>query len=382
MTYTHGSNVEAGRITKAARDDSMMYVHGGNVALASRLYGLGQEAFLDFSANVNPFGPSEAALDAITANFGRICRYPEPTCSELRDTLGRYLNIGPHRIIAGNGANELIHLVVRAMKPGRVLIVAPTFSEYGRAVEIEGGTVQWFPVRREQGFLPDMQELAAQLPEVDMLFICNPNNPSGALFYRDEFLAVADRAGEHGVVVVVDEAFVDFTERPNQVTLRYEAVLRENLLVIGSLTKFFALPGLRLGYAIGSGSLIKRLWDVRDPWSVNCLAQAAAIASIEDDAYIRKTREWISVERPFLFRSLFRIRGIEAYSPSANYVLLDLRGTGFTAERLQKALGPKGILIRDCSNYPFLDEYYARVAVRTREDNTALLATLEDILVG
>jgi len=137
-------------------------------------------------------------------------------------------------------------------------------------------------------------------------------------------------------VVVVDEAFVDFTERPNQVTLRYEAVLRENLLVIGSLTKFFALPGLRLGYAIGSGSLIKRLWDVRDPWSVNCLAQAAAIASIEDDAYIRKTREWISVERPFLFRSLFRIRGIEAYSPSANYVLLDCVAPGLLQNGYKK----------------------------------------------
>jgi threonine-phosphate decarboxylase len=360
----------------------MTYTHGDNVTLASRLYGLDQDAFLDFSANVNPLGPPKAALDAIAASFGRICRYPEPACSELRDALGRYLDIGPDGIIVGNGANELIHLIVRAVKPNRALIAAPTFCEYGRAVEIEGGVVQWFPVRGEQGFLPDMKDLAGQLQEVDMLFICNPNNPSGAVFHRDEFLTVVERASEHGVVVVVDEAFVDFIEKPDKVTLRHEAVVRENLLVLGSLTKFFALPGLRLGYAIGSRSLIKRLWDVRDPWSVNCLAQAAAIASIEDAGYIRKTRQWISAERPFLFRSLSKIRGIKPYLPSANYVLVDLHGTGFTAGRLQEELGPKGILIRDCSNYPFLDEYYARVAVRTREQNTTLIATLEDVLLG
>jgi threonine-phosphate decarboxylase len=360
----------------------MTYTHGDNVTLASRLYGLDQDAFLDFSANVNPLGPPKAALDAIAASFGRICRYPEPACSELRDALGRYLDIGPDGIIVGNGANELIHLIVRAVKPNRALIAAPTFCEYGRAVEIEGGVVQWFPVRGEQGFLPDMKDLAGQLQEVDMLFICNPNNPSGAVFHRDEFLTVVDKARECGVVVVADEAFVDFLEKPDEVTLRHEAVVRENLLVLGSLTKFFALPGLRLGYAIGSKSLIKRVWDVRDPWSVNCLAQAAAIASIGDAAYIRKTRQWISAERPFLFRSLYKIRGIKPYLPSANYVFVDLHGTGFTAARLQEELGPKGILIRDCSNYPFLDGYYARVAVRTRDENMTLLAALEHVSVG
>lgn len=357
----------------------MIYGHGGNVTLASKLYGLDPDAFLDFSANVNPFGPPKLAIDAITANLGRIGRYPDPACTELRSVLSGYLDIGPDNIGVGNGANELIHLVVRALKPATTLVVAPTFSEYARAVDIEGGFVRWFPMSADRGFLPDMHELAEQIPDVDMAFICNPNNPSGSVIYPDEFSNILDEADENGVVVVVDEAFVDFVEEPNQVTLRREAVSRRNLLVLGSLTKFFALPGLRLGYAVGSKSLVRRLWEVRDPWSVNCLAQAAAIASIKDTAYIRKIREWIKVERPFLFESLSEIPGIKVYPPSANYVLVDLRGTGFTAGRLQEQLGPKGVLIRDCGNYPFLDEYYARFAVRTREENMTLLAALEDV---
>lgn len=364
MTYTHA------------------YTHGGNVALASRLYGLKPDAFLDFSANINPFGPSQIALDAVKESFGAISRYPDPQCSQIRNALSRYLDVDAGNILVGNGANELIHLVVKAVKPSTALIVAPTFSEYRRAVEIEGGSARWFPVSAGQNFRPQMNDLAEQVPGADMLFICNPNNPSGCILYRNEFFGVLDSARDNGALVIVDEAFVDFVEKPSKVTLRYEAVSRDNLLVLGSLTKFFALPGLRLGYAVGHKSLIGRLWQIKDPWSVNCLAQAGAIASIKDEAYIRKTREWVEAERRFLSESLSNIRGVEVYPPSANYVFIDLRGTGFTAARLQEHLGPKGILIRDCSNYPFLDEYYARVAVRTRQENITLLAILEDVLVG
>lgn len=360
----------------------MMYGHGGNVALASRLYGLGPDAFLDFSANVNPFGPSELAIKAVVGDLDKISRYPDPACTKVRRALGEYLELEPRNILAGNGANELIHLVVRLLKPKTALIVEPTFSEYARAVKTEGGSIEWFPVHSGRGFLPDIHGITQRLPGMDMLFLCNPNNPSGSVLFRDELIGVLDSAGNMGTTVVIDEAFVDFLQEENKVTLRWEAPVRTNLLVLGSLTKFFALPGLRLGYVVGHESLIQRFCEIRDPWSVNCLAQAAAIASMKDKEYIRKTKEWIWTEMPFMSESLSKIPGVRVYPPSANYILTDLRGTGFTAARLQEQLGPKGILIRDCSNFLFLDEYYARFAIRARDENTTLLATLEDVLVS
>lgn len=358
----------------------MKYAHGGNLVKASHAYNFPPEKFLDFSANVNPFGPSEAALDAILGKLDQIRWYPDPDSGELRGALGRYLEVEPCNIVPGNGANELIHLIVRAFKPTASLVLAPTFSEYGRAVEIEGGSLVWFRMHDFNGFLPDMSFLASQLDGFDLVFICNPNNPSGALIPRKQLLAFLDEAAARGVIVVVDEAFIDFVKYPESATLRREAVSRDNLIILGSLTKFFALPGLRLGYAVCCEELADRVREVKDPWSVNCLAQAAAIGSINDSSYIKKVRAWIEVEREFMFRGLSDIPNLKVYPPSANYVLVDLRASSMTAKTLQDVLGPRGILIRDCGNYRFLDEYYARFAVRTREENTILLENLEAIL--
>ena len=359
---------------------SVKYAHGGNLIKAAKVYGLPPEEFLDFSANVNPFGPPQSALDAVVASLDQIRWYPDPDCTDLRESLGQYLGIEPRNIVPGNGANELIHLAVRTLKPSTSLIIAPTFSEYGRAVEIGGGSVVWFPVHGSDGFLPDMKLLASQLDDVELVFVCNPGNPSGALVPKEQLLVLLDEAEARGVMVVIDEAFVDFVEDPKGATLRWEAVSRENLVVLGSLTKFFALPGLRLGYAVCSDQVAGRIGEVKDPWSVNWLAQRAAIRSVDDSSYIDRIRGWVKTERQFMFQSLSHIKNLKVYLPSANYVLVDLRASSVTAQELQKKLGPRGILIRDCSNYPFLDEYYARFAIRTREENQILLANLEGLM--
>lgn len=359
----------------------MRYVHGGNVMRAAQLYGLDPTLIIDFSANINLLGPPKAAIDAITANLERVSQYPDPDCSELRAALGRYFGLDPAHLILGNGASEVICLVVNAGRPRRAGVLVPTFSEYEHALEAAGSEIARFALSSKNGFLPDADELARQITGIDMLFVCNPNNPSGSVFRPEDFLRILYVAVERGIVVVVDEAFMDFVDDGESITLRREAVSREGLFVIGSLTKFFALPGLRVGYGVGSASFVERLWQLRDPWSVNALAQVAAVASMADSRFIAKTKEWVRSERAFLFNELARLPGLKVYPPSANYILADIRDTGVTAPHLCQVLGRKGILVRDCGDYPFLDAYYVRFAVRTREQNRILLAALEEALL-
>lgn len=348
---------------------------------AARLYGLNPDNFIDFSANINPLGPPRAALDAITTNLERVRRYPDPDCIELRAALGRYLDLDSANLVLGNGASELIGLIVNIVRPQRAGVFAPTFSEYERALESVGSKVTRFVLSSEDQFLPDMDELERWIDGLDMLFICNPNNPSGSVFHREKFRGVLDAAIDRGVFVAVDEAFIDFVDDWKSVTLRNEAVSRDGLFVLGSLTKFFALPGLRAGYGIGSASFIERLWRVKDPWSVNVMAQVASVASLADEDFAAKTMTWVRSERAFLFEELKKLPGLKVYPPAANYILADLRCTGVSAARLCEVLGRKGILVRDCGNCPSLDEYYVRFAVRTREQNRVLTAALEEVLL-
>ncbi len=347
----------------------------------ARLYGLSPDCIIDFSANINPLGPPQAALDAIAANLGKVRRYPDPDCIELRAALGRYLDLDSANLVLGNGASELIGLVVNVVRPRRAGVLAPTFSEYEHALEAFGSDIARFTLSSENGFLPDMDELGRWIDGLDMLFICNPNNPSGSIFRHAEFLSVLEDAIDRDIFVVVDEAFIDFVDDAKSATLRNEAVSRNGLFILGSLTKFFALPGLRAGYGIGSASFIERLWRVKDPWSVNVMAQVASVASLADEDFAAKTMAWVRSERAFLFEELKKLPGLKVYPPAANYILADFRCTGVSAARLCEVLGRKGILVRDCGNYPSLDEYYVRFAVRTREQNRVLTAALEEALL-
>jgi len=356
------------------------YLHGGNVVRASRAYGLEPDSIIDFSANINPLGPPKAALDAITANHRLIARYPDPECVELRSSLARYLDLAPSHLVLGNGASELIHLVVGVMKPRKAGILIPTFSEYQHALDAAGCEAVYIPLFRDAGFLPDTEDLLRRLAGLDMLFVCNPNNPTGSVFRRESFLRILDAAEESGVFIVADEAFIDFVDDASEITLRRETTGRENLLVLGSLTKIFALPGLRVGYGISSPSFAERMWRAKDPWSVNALAQAASVACLGDTKFLAKTAKWLRSERAYLYGGLCKLPGVSPYPPSANYILAGIRDTGLAASDLCDSLGRKGILVRDCGNFPGLDEYHVRFAVKTREQNSVLLATLEDVL--
>ena len=280
-------------------------------------------------------------------------------------------------IILGNGAAEIIFILARLLNLKEALIPAPTFSEYEIATAGCGSRVRYFDLDRKQGFRPDADKLAHSLPGADIVFVCNPNNPTGCLMEAGDVMKIVRAGQKTNTLVVVDEAFLDFLPDKDRYSVVHEVVQNPNLFVLYSLTKFFAVPGLRLGAAIGSREIIERLDRAKDPWNVNTLAQAAGTASLMDKEYIRRTVDFISGEKEFLYQALSRVDGLRPYPPAANYILVDISGTGYTSGELRDILGRQGILIRDCSSYRNLGENYIRVAVRNREDNIKLIKAMQ-----
>ena len=354
-----------------------MHIHGGNVEEIAKRYGLGEEKITDFSANINPLGPPPRVIKALKKNLDSIARYPNPEAVDLRKELSKYLRINPENIIAGNGAIELIHLICRTLKPQKALVVVPTFCEYEFALKSVGCKISFLTLRSDDDFGLNVKGLIAHLKRIDLLFLCNPNNPTGQLISKADMLRIIDAAQEKGIFVVLDEVFMDFVEKAE--TLIYEAVKRKNLFIIRSLTKFFALPGIRIGYGVGNKKLLEKLKIHKEYWSVNALAQLAGIAALKDKEYIQRTKRLIRKERKFLYRRLSKINGLKPYPSATNFILCRLNTNKIDSKNLQEKLIQKNILIRDCSSFRSLNNRYIRIAVRTRKENLCLVDSLLNI---
>lgn len=349
-----------------------MKEHGGNIYRASGETGIPVSEMLDFSASINPLGVPDSVAAVIRENIGLLVHYPDPFADGLSGDLAKYLGVPGRSLVCGNGSTELIYLLVRALRPERVLIPAPTFSEYERACVLNKGTsCIGHELSRQDGFAVDHGRFVAAMAGCDMVFLCNPNNPTGMLLERAAVLDLARAAKAADCLLVVDEAFIDFT--PDQSVAR-DVEGNSNLIVLRSLTKFYALSGLRIGYGIFPDGVIQRIRAHKEPWTINTLAQMAAVTAIRDRAYQQRTTEVISAEKGFLEQG-FQGLGIEFFPSSVNYYLLrNPRGSEITSE-----LRKKGILVRDCSNFIGLDGSYMRVAVRSRNENSRLLKELGEL---
>ena len=381
-----------------------MHIHGGNIEEIARKYGLKKERIMDFSANINPLGPPLRVIRTLKENLDKIARYPDPGAIDLRKELSKYLKVSPENIIAGNGAVELIHLICRTLRPKKALIVVPTFSEYEFALKSIGCKTQFFPLKSRGNFRLDIEELSKSLKNIDLLFLCNPNNPTGQLIGKADLLKIIDVAQKRGVFVIIDEVFMDFVETEKEETLIQEAinpirsscqrqgirpqrgritskgVKRDNLFIIRSLTKFFALPGIRIGYGIGNKRLLKKLKIHQEYWSVNTLAQIAGIAALKDKKYIKRTKRIIPEERKFLYHKLSEIKGLKPYPSVTDFILCRLTTNRVNSAIIRKKLIQKNILIRDCSSFRSLNNRYIRIAVRTRQENLHLVNSLSTII--
>ncbi|AFV10754.1 threonine-phosphate decarboxylase CobD [Thermacetogenium phaeum DSM 12270] len=355
--------------------------HGGDLTLMAGRYGRRPEDFLDFSVNVNPLGPSPGVASLLRDGLKYATVYPEPGCRSLKERYAPFFGVRPEQLIFTNGAVELIYLVFIALRPRTVLIPAPTFREYELAARAWGGRLKMLRLEPVKGFIPGTQSLMRAARGAELVFLCNPNNPTGSLIPPQVLETFLEFCEAEGVFAVVDESFLLFHPRWRELTAGTAAAASRRLLVLQSLTKFFAIPGLRLGCGIAHPETISLLARFHPPWQVNGLAQAAALAALQDEGYAFRSRHLVEEERSRLAAALSALPGIRVYSSEASYLLIELASplsAPFVAERLAQ----RGILVRDCSNFAFLDERFIRVAVKGRRENELLVRELAGLLAG
>ena len=354
--------------------------HGGDWASYEIEYG---KAPLDFSMNVNPLGISEKVKAAIAEAAESAERYPDPECRQLRNAIANAEGVSADRIFCGAGAADVIYRLAKAAKAGeepRLLITAPTFSEYEEAFASEGWRVERWLLKEEEGFAIG-EDLAAAIEAVnreddggsDMLILCEPNNPTGIATDRarlEEILAACEKAG---TTLVIDECFNGFLDDPEAHTMKDYLKDHRNLIILKAFTKLYGMAGVRLGYCLcADPETAKSLAKVGPPWNVSSLAQAAGLAALEDSEHATEGIRIVGEERQWLRDELFRLGYGRVYG-DANYLLFKGRA------RLDEEMRSRGILIRNCDNYHGLGEGWFRVAVRTHSDNEKLIRAMETI---
>ncbi|HZA56900.1 MAG TPA: threonine-phosphate decarboxylase CobD [Candidatus Udaeobacter sp.] len=349
--------------------------HGGDVFAWAQRVGIRAGDIVDFSASINPLGPPSLARKAFRTSYREISRYPDPYGAELKQALASRHEMEPEELLLGNGSTQLIYLLCLALRPRRALIVGPAFSEYANALKLAGARVRVSPAAND-GFKFSTEEfMSAWEKDDDMVFLTTPNSLTGQLIPRAEIEKIARVALMREKFIIVDEAFIDFVE-----TESVKRLVRENpyLIVLRSLTKYYALPGLRLGYLLAQAQRVKHLADYLEPWSVNGPALKVALACLKDMSFQCKTDYWLRRERSFLAKGLRALKGFHPYPSSANFLLVRIEHPNGDAGELRSFLLGKHLLIRVCNSFLGLGARYFRVAVRRRKDNQRLLHALRE----
>lgn len=348
--------------------DYVDFLHGGNIYEVKRKY---KKDVIDFSANINPLPISKVFKNEFTKNYRNIFHYPDPQAKDLIRQIARYWKINEQNILLGNGSTELIYLIICMYRPKKVIIPAPTFSEYERAASSSKSKIQFLNLKEDTFELGRLK-----LDKADIFFISNPNNPTGNLLFKSQKLQNQNCCS----LTVIDEAFMDFSPDEKKYTFIQRAVKDKRIIVLRSFTKFFALPGLRIGYLVAHKDLVKTLKKFQPPWNINAIAQSLARMMLNDKSYIKRTREFIIKERDFLFKELVKIDRLRPCPSVTNFLLIKIEKTGINSKSLTKKLIQKGILVRDCSNFRNLNNKFIRVAVRSHRENAKLIQALKEIL--
>ncbi|MEH1845490.1 MAG: threonine-phosphate decarboxylase CobD [Nostoc sp.] len=370
--------------------------HGGNLAWAAALAGCPPDAILDFSASISPLGPPNSAIATIKSQIGNLKHYPDPNYSELRLALSHFHQLPREWILPGNGSAELLTLIGRELAQlAATILITPAFSDYYRTLRAYNAKVLECPLSLVTGHSSLIVDKEQTEKSVDAsaasrrvrqllalrtlgtldkgLLLNNPHNPTGKLFLRDSILPYL----EQFALVVVDEAFMDFVPPNEEQSLIPVVQEYANLVILRSLTKFYSLPGLRLGYAIAHPDCLAKWQLWRDPWPVNTLAAAAAIAALQDTEFQQQTWAWLPLARNQLFQGLAEIPGLQPQASAANFLLVESQES--TSHLQQQLLKYHQILIRDCLSFKELGDRFFRVAVREESDNQRLLTALKEV---
>ena len=355
-------------------EDHRSKEHGGNIRKLVQAAGRSPDDLLDFSANINPLGPPEWLRPLISSRLASLVHYPDPDCSLLKASIACHYGVAEQEVLVGNGSTEIIHSLPRAFPADRAVIPVPSYSDYSMAAELAGRPVEKIYLKEEDDFQLDLSLLDSTICGESLVFIGQPNNPTGLLADPSGLRSLASK--HPSAIFLIDEAFLDFVEDSDSLIFDRPS----NVIVLRSFTKFYAIPGLRLGFAIGEPDLVRKIRKMMPPWSVNGLAQAVGEKALQDHAYAMRTREFVRQEREFLLQELRSIGGLTVFSGEANFLLARIDRKDVDAPTLSSRMLSSGIAIRLCDNFDGLDRRFFRVAVRSEDENRQLLSCLKRAL--
>ena len=374
----------------------MSKIHGGNIFQFAHEQGIEPYEVVDFSANINPLGPSQRGLDALNSQLRYISHYPDATNDDVLNAIADTYEMDKHQIIVGNGAAELLYAICRLPGYTGAFVPAPGFSEYKEALEASKIPVRdiFYRPREDDNGLPyfevpylALETFAAELKGQDgriIVFLGNPNNPDGTLLDKDHIRTVASMLKDANSLLVIDESFIDFVGndplQDNEHSMRSLVNEFDNIIVVHSFTKFYAVPGLRIGAAFANETLITQLQQYIPSWSVNTLAQAYTKAALNDVDYIKRTKQELNEERAFMYNALDDIEGITVYPPSANFILFQVNQEGITANYINEELKKYNMIVRNCDSYVGLTNHWVRIAIKDHDTNIKLVDKLTNIL--
>ena len=342
----------------------MQGIHGGDIYT--------NKVKLDFSVNVNPLGIPKGVEDAMHQAVVLCQQYPDIRALELKEAVAKQLAVPNEYLLFGNGASEVFMGIMHTIKPRKVLIPVPSFYGYQYVTEAVESEIKYLFLEKENSFFPGEKLLEALTEGIDILFLANPNNPTGKLLERDYLREVLAICREKGIYVVLDECFISFCE--GDVSFASEIEEYPNLLLVQAFTKLYAIPGVRLGFLVSSNKgLIQKIARQLPEWNLSVFAQEAGIACVKEKAFVEQTVEYVQKERAFFTEQLQKM-GLEVFAGEGNFILI------YTQVPLYELLLERGILIRDCQNFKGLSKGYYRIAVKSREDNKILLREIGECL--
>jgi len=372
--------VDASKLVKKSLRNLKPYFHGGNVWEVSEKHKIPVDQLIDFSISTNPLGAPKTALESIRQHLNLIHHYPDPNPEWLLEALGKSVGVAPNNVVVGNGSTELIYLFNEVFLENgyEAVIPVPTFSEYKAAIERFGGNMIFLKCDPANNFRLNVEELENSITKkTRIIFLCNPNSPTGWLYEKGDILRIVKLAAENDVLVFVDEDYIDFVDDGKRYSMTKYVKDYNNLFVLRSLTKFFGLAGVRIGFGIGSPELVKILKRVIMPWSVNSLAMFAAAEAVKDADFIKRTRLLVSKSRKEMQEMFKPINWLKVYPSETNFLLVEIIQGDLTSTQLAEGLAKTGLLIRDCKDFDGLNNRFFRATVRRPEENRKLVEQIK-----
>ena len=356
--------------------------HGGDLDAIEKTYGIPKNEIIDFSANINPLGFPESVKKALAENIDIVKVYPDKDYLKLRESISQYTGAKVEHITVGNGSTELISTFINTVNAKNTIIVGPAYSEYEKSASLAGGAYKYFELKEANHFAMDIDSLISEItPDVDLVIMCNPNNPTGTAVNVNDTEKLLKHCKENNAYVMVDETYIEFSSKLDEICSIPLVAKYDNIFVIRGVSKFFAAPGLRLGYGICSNKqFLDKLNTTKDPWSVNILAAFAGERLFTDTEFINSTKKLILTEKEKIYKYLYGISSIKTYPSQSNFILFKILNDKVTSHEIFETLIRNKLLIRDCSSFTFLDETFIRFCIMNPEDNELLLSDLRKIL--